>query len=58
VAAGKVIFGTLQLDWLQENSIFDPHQHALGRILADALAQAICALRGLAPIEQRKDLRA
>ena len=57
VANGRVIFGTLHLQWLQENGIFEPHQHALGRILADALAQAMCTIRGLAPLDQRKDMR-
>jgi UDP-GlcNAc:undecaprenyl-phosphate GlcNAc-1-phosphate transferase len=59
VQYGKVVFGTLHLEWLQENSIFDPHQHVLGRILTDAVAQAICTMRGLAPVHQlRTDLRA
>ena len=58
VASGRVVFGTLHLEWLQENSIFDPHQQALGRILADAVAQAMCTVRGLVPIEeQRKGMR-
>jgi len=58
VSSGRVIFGTLHLEWLQENSIFDPHQQALGRILADAVAQAMCTIRGLVPIEEhRKDMR-
>ena len=47
------------LEWLHENSIFDPHQHALGRILADAVAQAMCTVRGLTPVRQlRTDLHA
>ena len=59
VQYGKVVFGTLHLEWLSENSIFDPHQHALGRILADAVAQAMCTVRGLAPVRpMRTDLRA
>ncbi len=59
VQYGKVVFGTLHLEWLSENSIFDPHQHALGRILADAVAQAMCTVRGLAPVRpMRNDLRA
>lgn len=57
VSNGRVMFGTLHLQWLQENGIFEPHQHALGRILADALAQAMCTIRGLAPLDQRKDMR-
>jgi UDP-GlcNAc:undecaprenyl-phosphate GlcNAc-1-phosphate transferase len=57
VSAGRVMFGTLHLEWLQENGIFEPHQHALGRILADALAQAMCTIRGLVPVEDRKDMR-
>ena len=57
VSSGRVVFGTLHLEWLQENSIFDPHQQALGRILADAVAQAMCTIRGLVPVEERKDMR-
>ena len=47
----------LHLEWLQENGIFEPHQHALGRILADALAQAICTVRGLTPIVEPEGVR-
>jgi UDP-GlcNAc:undecaprenyl-phosphate GlcNAc-1-phosphate transferase len=57
VSSGRIVFGTLKLEWLQENSIFDPHQVALGRILADAVAQAMCAIRGLVPVEQRREMR-
>ena len=51
------MFGTLHLEWLQENGIFEPHQHALGRILADALAQAICTVRGLTPVVEPEGVR-
>ena len=57
VSAGRVMFGTLHLEWLQENSIFEPHQHVLGRILADSLAQAICTVRGLVPLNEQKGMR-
>jgi UDP-GlcNAc:undecaprenyl-phosphate GlcNAc-1-phosphate transferase len=57
VSSGRIVFGTLHLEWLQENSIFDPHQQALGRILADAVAQAMCTIRGLVPLDQRRDMR-
>ena len=57
VSAGRIMFGTLHLEWLQENGVFEPHQHALGRILADALAQAICTVRGLAPISEPEGVR-
>ena len=57
VSAGRIMFGTLHLEWLQENGIFEPHQHALGRILADALAQAICTVRGLTPVVEPEGVR-
>ena len=57
VSSGRIVFGTLHLEWLRENSIFDPHQVALGRILADAVAQAMCTIRGLVPLEHRRDMR-
>jgi len=57
VSSGRVVFGTLHLEWLQENSIFDPHQQALGRILSDAVAQAMCTIRGLVPLTDRRDMR-
>ena len=50
VSYGKIVFGTLHLEWLNENSLFAPHQHALGHILADAVAQAWCTMRGLSAV--------
>ena len=57
VSSGRVVFGTLHLEWLQENSSFDPHQQALGRILADAVAQAMCTIRGLVLSKNGSDMR-
>jgi UDP-GlcNAc:undecaprenyl-phosphate GlcNAc-1-phosphate transferase len=47
VQLGRVVFGSITLSWLRENSIFDPHQHALGHILADAVAHAMFTQRGM-----------
>ena len=59
VSYGKIVFGTLHLEWLNEISLFAPHQHALGHILADAVGQALCTMRGLSTVTQdRSDKRA
>jgi UDP-GlcNAc:undecaprenyl-phosphate GlcNAc-1-phosphate transferase len=54
VQLGRLAFGTLTLTWFRENSIFDPHQHALGRILADAVAHAVFTQRGLDDLSDRQ----
>ncbi len=54
VQLGRIAFGTLQLTWFRENGIFDPHQHALGRILADAVAHAVFTQRGLDTASDRQ----
>ncbi len=59
VSYGNLIFGTLHLEWLNENGIFAPHQHALGHMLAGTLAEALCTMRGLSTQpEQRSDQHA
>ena len=59
VSYGKIVFGTLHLEWLQENSLFSPHQHALGLIIADTIAQTLCTIRGLSTVaDNRSDRRA
>ena len=56
VSSGRVVFGTLHLEWLQENSIFDPHQRT-GPDPRRRGGAAMCTIRGLVPIEERKDMR-
>jgi len=55
IHSGRLHHGTLRLAWLQENSVFQPHQRALAQVLADTVAHAMFTLRGLdAPAESSK----
>jgi UDP-GlcNAc:undecaprenyl-phosphate GlcNAc-1-phosphate transferase len=52
IQTGRLHHGTLRIVWLQENSVFQPHQRALAQVIANAVANAMFTLRGLdAPAE-------
>ena len=47
VTTGRLHHGILRMAWLLENSVFQPHQRALGELLADTVGNAMFTLRGL-----------